>query len=148
MIQNQLQDHTHRAVLAERARLAVRRKVATVKRRVSNCLIRQCILCQILQGAPAVAWLRRRGLWRGMPGRARRRGRFRPRARLGIRRLLPDGRRSVSLEFTTSRLADNPMLELSAAASETLRNSLLEATPATIDDKTGSLSRNVSRIAS
>ena len=36
IIQNQLQYHTHRAILAERARFAVRRKVTTVKRRASS----------------------------------------------------------------------------------------------------------------
>ena len=40
------------------------------------------------------------------------------------------------------------MLELSAAMGETLLNGLLKATAAVIDDKTGSLSRNLSRIAS
>ena len=46
----------------------------------------------------------------------------------------------------TSRLADDRMLELSAATGEALFNSLFEATVAVTDDETGGLNQNVSRV--
>ena len=80
-----------------------------------------------------------------MPGGAGRRGWLRPRAGLRVRRLLPGGR-SISLELITSRLADDRMLELSAATGEALFNSLFEATVAVTDDDTGGLNQSVSRV--
>ena len=82
-----------------------------------------------------------------MPGGAGRRGWLRPRARLRVRRLLPD-RRSISLEFVISRPADDRVLELSAATVEALLNGLFKAAVAVTDNKTSNLNQNVSRVAS
>ena len=147
IIRNKPHGHTHRAILAERAGFAIRRGVAAVQRRVSNCLIRQEAFCQILKGAPIIARLLLWGLWRGVPGGARRRGRFGPRARLRVRRRLP-GRSSISLKFVMSRPADDRVLELSAATVEALLNGLFKAAVAVTDNKTSNLNQNVSRVAS